>query len=258
MTKKLSIRFTAVILSLVLILVGCSTNSKSTDTGTAKDTGTAVSTDATTDAATDAGTAAATTNGEKVTIRMNMGEGEITKDQITEFNKDHPNINLERVDADFNKLMAAIAANSETTPDILRVNGGNEFPFYAARGLALNLQPYFDASTVFKKDDLLSIGDIFKWDGQNQGTGDLYGFVKDWQPETDMYINKKLFAEAGIPIPDDKTALTWDQVADYAKKLTKKDGDKFIQWGYTNPFIGGVTVSQATLHMTYAVHEINR
>src|SRR5690348_7713550 len=135
-SKRWSIRVMAVFLSLSLALVGCGTSTKTDTNGTgAKDGG-------------------------KVTIRFNMGDGEITKDQITAFNKEHPDINLERVDTDFNKLMGYIAADSDITPDIIRVNGGNEFPFYAARGLALDLQPNFDASSVFKKDDLLSVSDI--------------------------------------------------------------------------------------------------
>lgn len=249
MTRKLFIRFTAAMVLFALILGGCSTKSNNhadTATNTSSSTPAASNTDTAT------ATASATpASGDPVTIRFYLQDGEISEDQIAAFNAAHPNINLMRVDTDFNKLIAQISANSATMPDLIRVNA-NEFPFYAARNLALNLQPYFDASTVFKKDDLLDIIDMFRWDGKNQGTGDLYGIVKDWQPEMDMYINKKLFAEAGIPLPDDKTAMTWDQLADYAKKLTKKDGDKVIQWGFTDPFVGGVLISQAKLQYMLA------
>ncbi len=212
---------TAIILSFVFVISGCSSSNSGTDNNTGKD--------------------------EKVTIRFYMGDGEITKEQITAFNEEHPNINLERVDTDFNKLMGYIAAKSELTPDLLRVNGANEFPFYASRGLALNLQKYFDESDVFKKEDLLDVGNIFKWDGTKPGDGDLYGFVKDWSPDFNLWISKKLFTDAGITIPSDKESLTWDQVMEYAKKLTKKDGDKFVQWGLWDPFLGGAVVSQDTL-----------
>lgn len=221
-----SIRTFAVCLTLSLALVGCSSkNETNSATSSAK----------------------GAQSGGKVTIRITMTDTEITKDQIAEFNKDHPNINLERVDTDFNKLMAEVAADAETMPDIIRLNGANEFPFYAARGLALNLQHYFDSSSLFKSGDLLPVTDMFRWNGKIAGTGDIYGFVKDWSPDFDLFINKKLFADAGIPIPSDKESLTWDKVMEYAMKLVKKDKDRIVQWGISNPNTWTIGASQDLL-----------
>lgn len=234
MSKKWSMQIVAVILSLSLMIAGCSSNNSST------------ASNAPDKAVTDTGGAAtdAPKSTEKVTIRIHLAEGEITKEQIQEFEAEHANINLERVDTDFNKLMGQIAANSEITPDIFRLYGASEFPFYASRGLALNLQPYFDASPLFKKEDLLDATNIYRWDGKVPGKGDIYGFPKDWAPDFNLFINKKLFADAGIPIPTDKDSLTWEQVMEYAKKLTKKEGDQVTQWGLFDPLGGGIAINQ--------------
>ncbi|UKS28032.1 extracellular solute-binding protein [Paenibacillus sp. HWE-109] len=228
MSKKWSMQIAAVLLSLSLTIVGCSSNSSSTASN-APDKGVA-------------GTAAASTK--KVTIRINMDGGELSKEQIAEFQAAHPNITLERVDIDYNKLMGEIAANSEITPDIIRLYGASEFPFYASRGFALNLQPFFNKSELFKKEDLLDVANIFRWDGKAPGKGDIYGFPKDWAPDFNLFINKKLFADAGIAVPSDKESMTWDQVMDYAKKLTKKQDGKFTQWGLYDPLGGGVALNQ--------------
>ncbi|MFC5401231.1 ABC transporter substrate-binding protein [Cohnella soli] len=239
MSKKWLFQLTALSLVLALVLAGCSGNNGGKGNAASPSSG-----------ASDAGqtSPAASSedsgNGEKVTIRINLAIGEIFDEQIAEFEAAHPNIHVERVDSDFNKLMSQIAAKSEITPDIFRLFGASEFPFYASRGLALDLQPYFDKSEIFKQDDLLDATNIFRWDGKVSGQGDIYGFPKDWAPDFNLFINKKLFEEAGIPIPSDKQSLTWEQVMEYAKKLTKKNGEKVEQWGLYDPLGGGVAMNQ--------------
>jgi len=230
-SKKRIYPIVVLLLVFSLALAGCSGNNTSPEpgTGTNKE-GTA----------SEGGTQA----GKKVTIRIHLAEGEISKEQIESFEAEHPNIDLERVDTDFNKLMGQIAADSDTTPDIFRLMGASEFPFYASRGFALNLQPYFDRSDYFKADDLLDTTNIFRWDGQSSGKGDIYGFPKDWAPDFNLFINKKLFEAAGIPIPSDKESLTWEQVMEYAAKLTVKEGDKVTQWGLYDPLAGGIGLNQ--------------
>lgn len=241
MSKKWLFQMTALSLVLTLLLAGCSSNNGKGSSSPSASSSSGVS---------DSGQASpsasdkASGSGEKVTIRINLAIGEISDEQIAEFEAAHPNIDLERVDTDFNKLMSQIAAKSEITPDIFRLYGASEFPFYASRGLALNLQSYFDKSEYFKRDDLIDATNIFRWDGKVSGQGDIYGFPKDWAPDFNLFINKKLFAEAGIPIPDDKTSLTWEQVMEYAKKLTKKNGETVEQWGLYDPLGGGVTMNQ--------------
>jgi len=234
-SKKWLFQMTALSLVLTLLISGCSSNNGKGNSVPSKSNAPSTS---------DSGQASPTGSGEKVTIRIHLALGEISDEQIVEFETAHPNIDLERIDTDFNKLMSQIAAKSDITPDIFRLYGASEFPFYASRGLALDLQPYFDKSEYFKQDDLLSATNIFRWDGKVSGQGDIYGFPKDWAPDFNLFINKKLFAEAGIPIPSDKQSLTWEQLMEYAKQLTKKNGEKVVQWGLYDPLGGGVAMNQ--------------
>lgn len=57
--------------------------------------------------------------------------------------------------------------------------------------------------------------------------GVIYGFPKDFSTLA-MFYNKKDFADAGIANPP----ATWEELADAAKKLTKKDGDKVTRFGF--------------------------
>ncbi len=61
--------------------------------------------------------------------------------------------------------------------------------------------------------------------------GDLYAlpYVQSvWQ----MYYNKNIFDEAGIPYPTDD--MTWNEFREVAKQLTKGEGAE-KQWGFTMP-----------------------
>ena len=98
-----------------------------------------------------------------VTIRTTIPPGELSEDQIKEFESENPNINVELVPADETKLMAMIAAG--TAPDVIRISGVQQLPTYVMRGLALNLDPYFKNSKLIKQDDLLPVANIFKYNG---------------------------------------------------------------------------------------------
>jgi multiple sugar transport system substrate-binding protein len=231
------------ILVSVLLVSGCSTASKPENSGSQESMAPAASSVA-------APEVTAAPKGEPVEIRINMaGDGEISKDQIAEFNKDHPDIHLSLVVADTNKLMTMIAANN--SPDIIRVDGAKQLPSYVIRGLALDLQPYFDASPVFKKDDLASIADIYRFDGKTQGVGDIYGFPKDYSPDFTIFINKKLFDEAGVAVPSTTVPLTWAELLGLAKKLTKNDGKTTTQYGLAYVF-GNVGLDQDILAVQLA------
>ena len=46
-----------------------------------------------------------------------------------------------------------------------------------------------------------------------------------------LWINKKLFAAAGVPLPSETVPMTYSQLFDLAKKLTIKNGDTITQYG---------------------------
>ena len=48
-----------------------------------------------------------------------------------------------------------------------------------------------------------------------------------------IFVNKALFAQAGIPVPHDlKDAWTWDQLRDIGLKLTDRSGGTTTRWGF--------------------------
>lgn len=174
-----------------------------------------------------------------VTIRTTMPPGELSEDQIKEFESENPNINVELVPADETKLMAMIAAG--TAPDVIRISGVQELPTYVTRGLALNLDDYFENSKLIKQDDLLPVASIFKYEGS------WYGLMKDWSPDQTLYINKKIFEAAGVPIPDPKTPLTYSELLNMTQKLTKIENGKVVIEGMDGDDLFSMTNVQMQL-----------
>ncbi len=108
--------------------------------------------------------------------------------------------------------------------DIFDANLSEYFNF-ASKGMFENLEPYAEADGYdFNQmgEDNVELSRI---------NGNLYAFPyvqSVWQ----LYYNKDLFDEAGIPYPTDD--MTWDEFRETALALTKGDGaDK--QWGFTMP-----------------------
>ncbi|MBO9605113.1 MAG: sugar ABC transporter substrate-binding protein [Paenibacillaceae bacterium] len=168
-----------------------------------------------------------------VTIRISLVESEISKDDIAAFEAANPTIKIVREDVTATKLAAQIATGE--APDIIRVNGVQELPSFVIKGVALDLSPYFQKSALLKADDMLPVADVYRFDGKNVGKGPIYGFPKDWSPDFSIWYNKKLFAAAGVPEPDAKTPMTWNQLFDLAKKMTIKSGDNVTQYGLVKP-----------------------
>lgn len=178
--------------------------------------------------------------GEVVTLRTNMPDSELSKEQIAQFEAEHPNIKIELVNADGTKMAAMLATGD--APDIIRMSGVWDLPNYVIKGIAMDLKDRIASSTVIKQDDLLPIANVFRFDGKEVGKGPIYGLPKDWSNDYAIFYNKKAFEAAGVPLPDPKTPLTWPQVMDLAKKLTIKEGKTVKQyglsaneWGKTEP-----------------------
>jgi len=156
---------------------------------------------------------------------------EFTEDQMKAFMDEHPGITLEFVDGtDLTKFYAMYAAGSP--PDLVRVQAPS-IPQFLARKLLYDLTPYFETSSVLKMDDLMPANDLYKAESPLKiGTGKIYGMVKDFSPDSTVYINKKIFEDAKIPALDDTKAMTMDEITQYAKTATKKEGDRILIFGY--------------------------
>ncbi len=186
-------------------------------------------------------------DGKHVVIRHTMYDTEFTSEMVAEFEKTHPNIKVELVSADYNKLMAMMAAGNG--PDIIRTNT-NELPGYVLKGMALDLTENFNSSSVFHTDDFYPVVNNFRYDVTTgaQGTGPLYGFPKDWSPDFTIYYNKKMFEAAGIPVPSATDAMTWKEIVELGKKLTVANGKKVSQYGLVY-FNGSTAANQDLMNL---------
>lgn len=106
-------------------------------------------------------------------------------------------------------------------PDILYIPDG-AFPLWAAAGQLVNLQPYLEA---WGGTAMVSIWpsavERYRWDAAARrfGQGDLYALPKEIGP-TALFINKDLFHQAGVPLPDPSRPLTWDEVVEIGRAIT--------------------------------------
>ncbi|WP_373228716.1 ABC transporter substrate-binding protein [Cohnella sp.] len=165
-----------------------------------------------------------------VTIRVATNKGDISDDEIIEFEQNNPDINIEWEDLDQQKLAAQLA--TDDAPDLIRVQGAVDLTSFVVKGLALDLTPYLEKSQVLKEDDFLPPVNLYRFDGKVQGQGPIYGMPKDWSPDFTIFYNKKLFEAAGVEVPDSNTPLTWNELMELGKKLTLTENGKVKQYGF--------------------------
>lgn len=175
-----------------------------------------------------------------VTIVTSIGSGELTADQIAQFQSENSYITIKQEALDGTKLAAELATG--TAPDLIYVNGAFELASWVTKGVALDITKYLESSSVIKMDDLLPVVNVYRFDGKTIGQGPIYGLPKDWSNDYAIFYNKRCFDAAGIALPDSTKALTWPEVLDLAKKLTiTKDGKvtqyglSATEWGQTQP-----------------------
>ena len=122
------------------------------------------------------------------------------------------------------KISTVIAGGGDSVPDVIML-AMDLVPKFAKAGAVQALDSFMSESY---KTSLYPIA-------LNALTveGSVYAAARDVSPMA-MYLNKQLFADAGIEIPS--SDWTIDEFLEIAKKLTKTD-DKGVatQWGYYFP-----------------------
>src|SRR3990170_7868465 len=143
-----------------------------------------------------------------------MTTSELSDEMIAAFNEIYPNVEVTRIEEDSLKLKALQAAG--TQPDIWRTTGPS-VPALVAQGQLLDItEPLeavgVDSSTMFESANLYVVN------------GARYGVPKDWSPDFTIFVNNKLFEQAGIPVPDPSEPLSWEEVGELARELTITSG----------------------------------
>ncbi|QGQ95111.1 extracellular solute-binding protein [Paenibacillus psychroresistens] len=158
-----------------------------------------------------------------------------TKKLIETFESKYPTIKVESISLvpgnsleALKKLDVTIASGEQV--DIFKVPNIEELSARAAQGVLAPLDDLYAKENV-KPEEEYYINPKYK--------GKYYGIITDSTPWL-VALNADALKEANLPIPE--LGWTWDEFRDYAKKLTKGEGnDKqygtyFHSWGdYANP-----------------------
>jgi len=133
--------------------------------------------------------------------------------------KKFPNITINYIMSGKGTTIQDLIAEGKI-PDIMRI----DVPGMKAGYLDLGLG--YDLNDLVKKYnyDLKRFNPTFVQEMISAGrTGALYGLpVPPYFPQV-LYYNKDLFDKFGVPYPKD--GMTWDEVYELAKKLSRSDGD---------------------------------
>ena len=162
-------------------------------------------------------TAAPTQPAAKVELRMmwyNDGsEGDVMRALLDKFQAANPNITV-KMDtvayANLNQILQP-QVESGTPPDLARVTDLARF-----QGYFLDLRPNLSNAAAWEANwSPAFLGALRKVDDK---TG-LYGFPTQFTV-SGPFINRTLFAQAGVPVPSDtKEKVTWQEWVDAAKKV---------------------------------------
>ncbi len=189
-------------------------------------------------------------NGKKELTFMFRGgtdEQKAYESVVKSFEAKHPDVQVKIIvttpDQYSTKLRAAITGNR--VPDVFYFGPG-DMKAYVNSKVLLNLTPYIEKNKDVNLNDIWKYGvDLYRYNGQMVGEGDLYGMPKDLGPFALGY-NKTLFEKEGLPLPDPNKPYTWEQfikICQQATRDTNGDGkpDVFgtgfnVQWTL-QPFV---------------------
>ena len=177
----------------------------------------------------------------EMTLRLSVWDGDKSLETIRsvcrQFESENPGVRVRIENYDYvlyhQKMIITYAAG--VAPDVVMMDT-THYQFLAMRGALLPLNRFFASSPGF---------DISEWYKPIVDSytfhNNLYILPRDIAPIGLIYYNKKMFKDAGLPMPD--KSWTWDfkerpelKEKDFlwvCKHFVKQDKDgKYIQWGY--------------------------
>ncbi|MES5823172.1 extracellular solute-binding protein [Streptomyces sp. RG80] len=148
-------------------------------------------------------------------------------------------VNIRLLKSDPTKLNAMLA--SKTPPDVVRGLGATDAPYFAARKLMTDLDPYFAKSEALKPSDLDPVNDLWRYDGGKQGAGPRYGMAKDFSQDQMFWYRTDLFEAAKLDLPSETEPLSRDEWLDLGKRLVKRRLGKVKVYGMNATGLGYFT-----------------
>jgi len=123
------------------------------------------------------------------------------------------------------KLQTMIGAGQ--CPDVFYCNIDNMMK-YAATGSLYNLTDYVADNEIFDPDNVWTVlNNLYRFDGENQGKGDIYALPKDVSCFP-IFYNVDLFKAAGVTPPTADDPWDWNDFVAAAEKLTSGEGDSKV------------------------------
>jgi len=163
-------------------------------------------------------------------VDVGGGLAKVIDGLVADFNREHPEIKVTPIysgsyDVTLQKLKASHLA--ATFPDVA-VTELSALTVLAALGAAQPLDDFVAAEGGRKFLDRFWPSMLFN----TVHNARTYGIP--FQRSTPvMYYNKEAFHEVGLD--PEKPPVTWDELASYAQKLTKREGDRVVRWGLELP-----------------------
>ncbi len=160
--------------------------------------------------------------------------GPITKivdGMVERFEQEHPDIDIKAVYA---------GTYQDSVAKALTAYKGGAAPQLAVL-LSTDMFTLIDEGAIVPFDPLIQSEEDKKWLSDfypgfmaNSQTGDKTWGIPFQRSTIVMYYNKDLFKEAGLD--PEKAPATWNELVEYASKLTKRDADGNVtQWGIQIP-----------------------
>ncbi|CAM5373517.1 extracellular solute-binding protein [Streptomyces canus] len=165
-------------------------------------------------------------SGETVTVMAKADD--ISPELIKQAQKDI-GVKINTVLYSTSKLIAMMTNGNP--PDLVRGVGAVDAPYYAARGVMEDLDPYFAKSSVLRPSDLDPVNDLWRYDGRTQGKGPRYGMAKDFSQDSMFWYNTALFDQADVDYPAELDPLTYEEWLDKAKRLTRRKNGQTTVFG---------------------------
>ncbi|MFF7642639.1 extracellular solute-binding protein [Streptomyces canus] len=165
-------------------------------------------------------------SGETVTVMAKADD--ISPELIRQAQKDI-GVRINTVLYSTSKLIAMMTNGNP--PDLVRGVGAVDAPYYAARGVMEDLDPYFARSSVLRPDDLDPVNDLWRYDGRTQGRGPRFGMAKDFSQDSMFWYNTELFDRAGVDYPPELDPVTYEEWLDKAKRLTRRSHGQTTVFG---------------------------
>lgn len=163
----------------------------------------------------------------KVNLQLTMWGSEDDKkvmlQRVDIVKKSYPNINVDvlLVAGDYDQKVQTMIAGG-TPPDIMMI--AENYQVYASKSQIIPLDDLIASNNVDMKEKYSEdIGSIMSYEGKYYGMLDRAGAMV-------VFYNKDMFDKAGIDYPSKD--WTQKEMLEATQKLTIKEGDKTVQWGY--------------------------